>query len=799
MAAARKTKNAVTKAPTWRPPAKSQGKALRTVDAEDEDEDSSDRSVRAFQSILSELEDEARERVADRADLELRWEQDLRQYHGRYGAEMEARLKREKKSRLFVNITRKRTHGWEARLSDMLFPSDDKNWGISPTPLPTIAKNASAALKKAQFYADRANTMRQTGNVEGEAKALNDGAPWAKKHQEAMAIMDEAKERAEAMEKLIEDQFVEAQYAIKVRQAIHDACKIGTGIIKGPMISSKVKRKFTRDEHNPKLWRMSIVQEKQVEWQRVNYYNFFPDMTVPDINSGSSTYQRWLPNRKELRAMMRTHGFNEAAVRRLLKDGPATETPQYLANLRAIQTTGTYDLSDCYTVWEWHGILDKEKLETMAAAMNDPMSKGMLKDLEIDELDELPVILWFCQGEVLKYGPHPLDSGDSMYSTFVFEKDETCPFGFGVPYLMRDSQSALNGAWRMIMDHGNVTTGPQIVFDPDQVEPEDGQRRITGNKLWRRTSNDKNKAPAFEVFQINDNQSQLQAIVEMARDFADEEAIMPLIAQGDQGTHTTQTKGGMAILMNASNVVFRRVVKNFDDDMTVPNLRRQYEFNMLHSEREEVKGDANVDARGSSVLLVREMQAQNLMAMALQFTNHPVLGPLTKSAELYRRLVQAHNLPVNDIVKTDDEISREEADKQANPPPDPEQIKLDKAIELEKLKGQNSIMVVREQRITEMMKVAQMHNMKREEIQAWLYEVHLMDQTEQRLFAADAALTDQRDRRAASIELKTDGKAGPSPLPSSTGTPRAAGPAKVRTGATPPPKGPSNRPASVRA
>ena len=44
-----------------------------------------------------------------------------------------------------------------------------------------------------------------------------------------------------------------------------------------------------------------------------------------------------------------------------------------------------------------------------------------------------------------------------------------------------------------------------------------------------------------------------------------------------------RTAMGMAMLMNAVNVVFRRVVKNFDDDMTMPNISRLYDWNMYNT------------------------------------------------------------------------------------------------------------------------------------------------------------------------------------------------------------------------
>lgn len=701
---------------------------------------------KAYGALVDELEGEAMRRVGERKDLELRWEQDLRQYHGRYDTDVEARLKKEKKSRLFVNITRKRTHGWEARLSDMLFPTDDKNWGVNPTPLPNVSAIASDSLKKIAKFGARADRMRRLGNEQGEAKALQDAEPFVKQHRQASTQLRNAKVAAEAMEKLIMDQLVESQYAIQVRQAIHDACKVGTGVIKGPMLSTRVRRKFVKDPKT-KMWINKIVSEEPVvSWRRVNYYNFFPDMSVPTVQEGEGTYERHIVNSKELRAMAREETFDQEAVRRLLYQGPQNQTPTFVQSLRDIHGT-VNDTSKMFTVWEWHGVLDREKLETLYCYLGTDHSKQMYEALQVDELDELPVILWFCQGELLKYDIHPLDSGDVLYSAFQFEKDESTPFGYGVPYLMRDSQSALNGAWRMMMDHGAVSTGPQIVYDPDQVTPEDGTRRIVGNKLWRRTA-PKSTTPAFEMFQVENNQNMLSRIVEMARDFADEESIMPLIAQGDQGTHTTQTKGGMAILMNASNVVFKRVVKNFDDFMTVPNIRRAYEFNMLHSTLEDVKGDHEVDARGSTVLLVKELQAQNLMAMALNFTSHPVLGPLTKAVDLYRRLVQAHNLPANEIVKTDDEIQQDEQDAAQNQQPNPEELKAKSALDLAAFNRETQIMLEQEKRTTRMIELAQTNNMTLDELKVKLQLANIQQKGKERMLVAEGALQNRRDRMA---------------------------------------------------
>ena len=87
---------------------------------------------------MSELEEEATRRVGQKQPLEQRWLEDLRQLHGQYEATVQQDLRESGKSQLYVNVTRPKTNAAAARLNDMLFPTDDKNWAIEPTPVPEL-------------------------------------------------------------------------------------------------------------------------------------------------------------------------------------------------------------------------------------------------------------------------------------------------------------------------------------------------------------------------------------------------------------------------------------------------------------------------------------------------------------------------------------------------------------------------------------------------------------------------------------------------------------------------------------
>ena len=104
----------------------------------------------AVRPIICELSAEIAKREQRRGPLEKRWLEDLRQYHGVYEKNIADILRNDaERSSAFINITRPKTNAWRARLGDMLFPNDEKNWGIDPTPVPTLTQDARRAAKQA--------------------------------------------------------------------------------------------------------------------------------------------------------------------------------------------------------------------------------------------------------------------------------------------------------------------------------------------------------------------------------------------------------------------------------------------------------------------------------------------------------------------------------------------------------------------------------------------------------------------------------------------------------------------------
>lgn len=758
----------------------------------------------AMRAVVGELQAEANRRVGLRQAIENRWIEDLEQYHSRYDHETEKNLVAEERSRLFINLTRPKTNAMGARFKDLLFPTDEKNWGIQPTPVPRMAEAAEKAASvareleqqaaQAQQQATQQPQQSQPGAPQPDPAAAQQQAQQlaqqAQAAKEALAklnaVLEEARRRADLMAETMDDQLTECGYQAIKRDQIDWAMKIGTGVTKGPITGDRMRRGWKQqpvmgqdgkpmvDEvtGQPKVdgpHYLDMAEGDQPGFRLVDPFGYFPDMDVARVQDGNGDFERHLMNAKKLRELQRLKGFDVDALRRLLASKPISSAPAYISQLRNIRGEAQDISGPLYHVWEYNGPLEPDQMRMLALAMNNQVAYQLSAD--VDPLTQVNACVWFCDGEVLKFALYPYDSGECMYSVFNLVKDESCVFGYGMPSILRDLQAAFNAAWRTMMDNAGISAGPQVVIDKSTIEPADGDWKLRQRKIWYATKGITKENPPFQIYQIQNNQAELMNIIILAERLTDLVSTVPQLAEGQPGAMPKNTPFGTTVLtLNNANVVFRDGIKNFDDDVTVPDLRRLYDWNMQFNPKEEIKGDYDVKATGSSVLLVREMQAQSLMAIALNFGGHPVYGPMLKNRDLLRKIFQAHMIPADEVMLSNEQIdavlaiAAEQAKKDQQPDNSAElaQIKRDtqmdriKAdIELANMDGDYRLRVAKTNRDTAMMTLASQNNMDLEKIRAMLEKsdneiraklaMKQMDVTsKERLAAVEAAVTEQQ-------------------------------------------------------
>lgn len=761
----------------------------------------------AVQPVILELGKRIADRITRRKPIEERWLEDLRQYHGIYEGDIENTLKSDKeRSKLFINITRPKTRAWSARLQDMLFPADEKNWGIDATPVPELSRKQrelarradEAEQKTAEAVAQHNADVEQGG--EGNPDMLETATSLAamaralrEQERDQQKEIEWARKRRDAMAREIDDQLTEAKYAARCRDVIEDACKVGVGILKGPIVNDKGRAMWVGEGADYKLEGSGKVRPGV---RRVSYWHFFPDMSAESMEECEDTFERHLPNRKMLRRMAKDIGFDATAVRELLKDGPqgqasggGSDDLNFMTELRALENGGKSgdvlnDFRDRFVVWEFIGTLEVEEVCKMIRALGRAEDAERVEK-EHDPLDPLMVRLFFCGQKLLRIDEdYILDSGASIYSVYSFEKAESSILGgVGVPRLMRNEQSMLNSAVRMMMDNAALATAPQVIIDKENIEPENGSWKLSPRKIWLRLKSavtpGQQQARVFETVDIPMNQALLAAIVEMAVKFVDEAVQMPLIAQGEQGTHVTRTSSGMAMLFNSANVNFRQAVKNWDDDVTAPLITRIYDFNMQFSDKPEIKGDMKVDARGTSVLLVREVQAEQLMLMLREWSTHPILGVGFRAYHCMRMVLQAMSISPDDLLIPEEEyLEKLKAMSESGGETSPEEIRSQTQLQIAQLDGENRLQVAEiNERIAmlrmqgEFAKLAQNKDISLAQIDA-MFKKSIVEaqaklaieqgrsQSDERKLAVEVAMERENARRAEQQGLEPTGSGG---------------------------------------
>jgi len=724
--------------------------AVEEMDAEKRE----DEILEACRPIIGRLDSLAREQVSRRVLIELRWLEDLRQYFGHYTEADLANMKKAGASTANFKLTQSKTNSWAARLGDLLFPTDDRNWGIAPTPLPKLAAAAKEAVLAAQKAVDDANAAQQAEQPDVAAATIEQANAYAQKAKQTNEEMEAAKKASDAMQEAIDDQLVQSRWVAQSRDAIEDACRLGTGIIKGPLTSNRVRKEWRgNDDQNTgkRVWEMAELPDPQPEAIRIDPWHFFPDMSARRIEEAEFTFERSLPTKRDLRKYARKLGFNKAAVRRLLELGPLGMNQSdtgHIAELRAINGEGE-QIKDRYVMWEYHGPLECDEIALLLDAAGRPDDARRFLE-EKDPLEDHRVIVHFCGDEVLRIAEEwPLDSGDSLYSVFNFLKGETSIFGIGVPHIMGPSAKAINGAWRMMLDNSGLSVGPQVVVDKSSIVPQDGDWGMKPLKVWLKTSTAMaTQQKPFEVFNIPINSNELAGIIKIGRDFVDEEVSMPQVAQGEAGA-TVQPVGTTSMLFNSANVVFRRIVKAWDDDMTTPTIRRFYDWNMQFNPDDSVKGDMQIDARGTSVLMVKEMQSINLMMIANQWTMHPVLKHYLKVRETLVKTVQTMMIPPDEILvdkdKAEQNIAAEQqamaaAQQAAQQGTDPNATRLQIAQE----DGRTKLQLAEMDRERWMAEYAMKNDLTLAQVNAELAKEKMKTDSSERVHAANIAVEERR-------------------------------------------------------
>ena len=202
----------------------------------------------------------------EKRDLdERRWLRAYENYRGLYSKSV--KFRDSEKSRVFVKITKTKVLAAFGQLVDVIFGTGKFPIGIQETKIPEgELESAHLDINNPQpgietsIPDDIGNRIENPYEVgyEGDGRTLKPGATFAKgMFSESIEELVEdqlvegfspipqalelspAQEAARKMEKLIHDQIEESNGSSEIRNALLESALLGTGIVKGPLISIK--------------------------------------------------------------------------------------------------------------------------------------------------------------------------------------------------------------------------------------------------------------------------------------------------------------------------------------------------------------------------------------------------------------------------------------------------------------------------------------------------------------------------------------------------------------------------------
>lgn len=624
-------------------------------------------------AMFSQMRDKWVQSRATQTDVERRWRRNAQLYYGEHTnstGEFENTLRNGpparkvsdgNRSRVVINIVRPKVDQAVARMCEILFPVDDRNWGIRPTPLPELADMVNSDAETVDPM-----TGQPTGFTAGE---------------EAEAIMEAAKEASEAMTRSIDDSLTECKFNGESRKMLEDYVRLGTGVLYGPFPARQTSKVWLPQPDGTQVFQVNeaIVPASQ----RLDPWDcFFDPSSGNDHQNGRGFFFRRMVNRKQLRQLVGLPGYDEEAIREVLRSAPK--------RIRVAEGRVVRDMinEDSYEMWTYHGEIEPEEMEMLSSRTGDPLTDvdfGVLvivNDRVIGAMES-----WVVDRTL------PVD-------VCCWRKSDDSPFGYGLPDELEHQQRVVNSAWRQVMDNGRTSLGGQIVVKKGMVVPANGSYEITPNKIWYAKDELDDVRAAMTTFEFNSHLQELLAIAQSAMQFSDMESGMPQIMGGERGS-APETVGGMVMLYNNANSVLRQRVKLYDDSITRPHIGRYYDWKMANDPDPSIKGDFEIDARGSTALVERDIQNQALLNLA-NITNNPRYIPHLREREELKAILKAFRVNPEELMKPEDQVEQEmAAQAEQSAPSDPRiaaaQIKAE--VDMAKLQDNQQVRALQAQQL----------------------------------------------------------------------------------------------------
>lgn len=587
-----------------------------------------------------------------------------RRRDGEYDAQKLALIREVFGNELYANIIDCKCAANEAWLLYALGDKVIKPCGLEPTPVPDLSDAARAQIDLR--LAELMMSEPLQGPVDPEALREKAYDNFAKDAEE------EARQRAERMEKLIDDQREEGGYAKALIDFLNYFSTYPWATMKGPYVSVMPRHRWSGG-----------ALEETVEpvkcYKALSPFDEFPAPNSDSPQTGPFCEMDRITAR-QLSECKGLPGWSDEAIDEVLSGKLPTDIKAYLPEEieraqregREPLTNGGLPSGSAACVWVWEEIRGIELIDAGFGAA--------------DGFDDYSPDKWYDACSLL-VGPHvvysmpnPNPLGIRPYFKSQFRKVPGSYAGRALPEIGASSQDAANASIRSALDRMAFSARPQVSVDRTAVDASCRPAEPMGGKVWTydgtKMANRAGSGKPVEVwFQDPHIADYVSAFERFKQKLQDDVGIPDYIQGATDIPGAGQTASGMSMLMGAAAKGIQMEMGYIDVDILRPQMTLDFLWNLQYLPDDQygaAKGDCRVAPRGLLEALYSQTEIQritDLLAISNNPTDLQLLGTGVR-LEMWRARLRRERVPgLADKLPSESEALASMAQQQMMTPP----------------------------------------------------------------------------------------------------------------------------------
>lgn len=491
----------------------------------------------------------------------------------------------------YVNLTAMKTGIVQSYLLETLQTGKELPWVVHPTPIPSLS-----ASGEYEVLAQVRNEIYEN-NFRGDLSEL----VYTLKSVVMRKEYDKAQQAADNMQKLMTDQCLEGGWNNAMYGFITDFTVYPYAILQGPVPTRKPRLVWSGD-------RLVTKFENFYEFRHVSPWDFWYSPDSPDTQRGTGIFVRERWTRQKLLEAATMNSYITSNVRKVLDD---------------IALDDNYD-------FKWLSENPDQNDRQLAMWVNCSatidvlvhygyFSGRELKKYGITGLDDLAfynamvTVINTTTIQVAVFN-NPNINLRPVYTASFYKTHDRIP-SFSIPQRIRDIERCYLTVLRYMIMNTSSASGPIIEADYTRLSKymtDEDIAKFIPNTVYLADGAIGTTNPALRFYSVPSVMSEYMQVLEYFMAMVDRITNIPAALHGiAQGSGVNRTFRGAAMLQGNAVKSIQAAVGNIDQFVFAPLGQQLYNYNMMYSSDDTVKGDCKVVAQGALGLMQQEIDRQN--------------------------------------------------------------------------------------------------------------------------------------------------------------------------------------------